>query len=90
MVHDEDGDDFFWFQGIGWGKGKILKEGEWINEAVTITVQKGDKDFNLLVLWIRASLYYQKNFSEIEKESRTLELLWIYVGDETEVEVTGN
>lgn len=58
MTDNEDGHEFFSFQGIGWDKGMILKEGGWINEAVTITVQKGDKDLNLLVLWIRASLYY--------------------------------
>lgn len=75
MVDDEDGDDFPWFQGVGWimgggYKGKILEAGGWINEAFTIIVQKDDKGFNLLFPWPRASLYYEKNFSEIEKKRR--------------------
>lgn len=83
MLNDKDGDDFFWFQGIGWisrvgGKGKILEVEGWIQEAFTRIVQKGNKGINLLVPWLRASLYYHKKFSEIEKTRRAG--LWEYCG----------
>lgn len=83
MLNDKYGGDFFWFQGIAWilkvgGKGKILEVGGWIHEAFTRIVQKGNKGFNLLVSWLRASLYYHKNFSEIEKTRRAG--LWEYYG----------